>query len=230
MKVAGLQKLSLVDYPGHLATAVFTQGCNFKCGYCQNPALVTYEESFNCSEKEALDFISSRRDKIDGVVITGGEPTCDKDLPGFIEKVRKLSLKIKLDTNGANPALLMELLKKGYINYLAVDIKTSLSKYDLVTNQKGIEKDISESIFLTILSIIPYEFRTTCVPGIVDEDDFKKIGELVKGAQKYCLQQFRPTVTLDKKFHDIKPYTPKEIKTFQKILEDYVKVVEVRGV
>ncbi len=229
MKVAGLQNLSLVDYPGHLAAAIFLQGCNFRCPYCHNPALISPDKKFECTELNILDYITQRKDLLEGVVISGGEPTLHKDLPEFAAKIKGLGLKVKIDTNGTNPGLLEQMLRDRLIDYIALDIKTSLDKYSLVAGGEDVGKVVHKSILLTMLTTVPYEFRTTCVPGIVAEEDFHKIGEVVRGAKKYCLQQFRPSVTLDPAYHDIKPYTKTELEKFLAILEEYVADVEIRG-
>ena len=233
MIIAGLQKLSLVDYPGVVCAVIFTQGCNFRCGYCQNPDLIpsfpTQTQS-DCDEQEVFSFLNQRKGMIEGLVITGGEPTLQKDLPAFIRKVKEIGLKVKLDTNGANPDLLEKLLKEDIIDYAAVDIKTVPSKYSLVSDDKDVAARLTRTLHLLMLAQIPYEFRTTCVPGVVDAHDFEEIGDIVKGAARYCLQQFRADITLDKKFQTIKPYLPAEIKKFKNILSKYVQCVEIRGV
>ena len=230
MKIAGFQKLSLVDYPERLATVVFVQGCNFRCPYCQNPDLVTLKKKFDCSGKEALDYVSIRKDIVEGLVITGGEPTIYDELPNFIKRAKAIGTKVKLDTNGANPAQLKELLKSGLLDYVALDIKTSLSKYNLVTDMKNAPEAVSESIRIVMSSETPYEFRTTCVPGIVDEEDLSAIGELVRGAKKYCLQQFRPIITFESKFQDVKPYSKETLEDFKNILSSFAESVEIRGI
>ena len=230
MKIAGLQTLSLVDFPGCTATAVFLQGCNFRCGYCQNPDLVTCKKDFGYSEKDLFDFLDKRRNMIEGVVVTGGEPTVNGTLPAFIRRIKELGFKVKLDTNGTDPDQLEGLLREYLIDYIAVDIKTSFEKYGLVTDMTEVECSVSESIRIAILSTTPYEFRTTCVPGIVDAEDFRKIGEVVKGAKKYCLQQFRPEVTYDPAFRDIRPYSKNDLENFRGILAEYVEEVGIRGI
>ena len=230
MKIAGLQKLSLVDYPGLLAAIVFVQGCNFHCGYCQNPDLVTAEKQFDCSGKEVLDYLSRRKGMIEGVVVTWGEPEIHAGLTDFIKRLKAKEVKVKLDTNGSNPKQLNELLLAGLLDYVALDIKTSFPKYNLVTDLENVTGLVSESIHGVMRSSIPYEFRTTCVPEIVDEKDIEGIGKFVKGAKKYYLQQFRPAVTFDEKFHNIKPYGRKELEKFQSILSKYVEDAGIRGI
>ena len=230
MILAGLQNLSLVDYPGCLAAVVFTQGCNFCCPYCQNPDLVTCEKKFDLSEKNIFDFLKERRNMLEGVVITGGEPVIHKDLENFVKKIKDLELKVKLDTNGSNPHLIEDLIEKDLVDYLAVDIKTSMAKYGLVTGEKDIARKISSTIRLAMSSGVPYEFRTTCVPGIVSREDFKEIAKLVSGAEKYCLQQFRAQVTYDHDFEKTRPFKKEDLESFAGILAKNVKKIEIRGV
>jgi len=230
MIVAGLQNLSLVDFPGHLAAVVFVQGCNFRCGYCHNPDLVTCGKKFNFSKEKLFELILQRNKMIEGVVITGGEPAVHSDLSDFIRRIKSTGLKVKIDTNGSNPEQLEDLLRARLVDYIAIDIKTSFPKYSLVTDQKNIEKKISRSIRIAMLSMVPYEFRTTCVPGVVDEEDFRLIGDAVKGAKKYCLQQFRPVNTYDKSFQEVNPYDIEKLQRFRDIVSEFVEEVEIRGV
>ena len=229
MIVAGLQKLSLVDYPGHLSAVVFLQGCNFRCGYCQNPALVKLEKAFEVSEEDIFSFLELRKEKLEGVVISGGEPAIHNDLPELIRRISGYGLKVKLDTNGSRPSVIENLLGENLLDYIALDIKTSLPKYHLVTDQKNIIEAMTESVRLTMSSGLPYEFRTTCVPGIVDEEDFRAIGELVDGAERYFLQQFRPDITYDEALCDVKPFGAKKLEVFAARLKSHVKEVGIRG-
>jgi len=229
MKIAGLRNLSLVDFPGQLAATVFVQGCNFRCGYCHNPELIEPGEG-TIGEKEVLDRICRRNKIIEAVVITGGEPTIFPDLGDFARDIKEKGFKVKLDTNGANPYNLEGLFRKWSVDYVALDIKTSLDKYHLVTDNKNIREVILKSIYLIMLSTVPYEMRTTCVPGVVDESDIEKIGEMVKGAKKFCLQQFRPFLTYDKTFNNVMPYPKETLYKFKEILQKYVQDVEIRGV
>lgn len=230
MVIAGLQNLSLVDYPAHLAATIFVQGCNFHCPYCQNPDLVPIHQQFNFSEEDILFLLPKRKDFIEAIVVTGGEPLIHKDLARFAARVKELGLKVKLDTNASKPDELEEMLRLRLLDYVAVDIKTSFEKYNLVSRLKDIKKNVERSIYVTMLATVPYEFRTTCVPGIVDEKDFLAIGELVKGAKKYCLQQFRPSVTYDKSFQKVRPYPEKRLQAFRDILKGFVQEVEIRGI
>ncbi|MBD3295942.1 MAG: anaerobic ribonucleoside-triphosphate reductase activating protein [Candidatus Omnitrophica bacterium] len=231
MIIAGLQNLSLVDFPGHLAAAVFLQGCNFKCGYCQNPDLIKADRTFISPEEEQriFEYLELRRGVIEGVVITGGEPTIHDDLCDLLLHIKEMDLKVKLDTNGSRPAILEKCLKEYLVDYLAVDIKTSPERYHEVSAAGGVENLVRESVMITILSCIPYEFRVTCVPGLVEERDIRKIAELVKGAKKVCLQQFRPVITYDRDYQDIPPHPPRRIEEFAGIMRDYVEDVQIRG-
>jgi len=230
MIIAGLEKLSLVDFPGTVCSIVFTQGCNFRCGYCQNPGLVSCLGNTGPAEEEVLLFLDHRRNMIDGLVITGGEPTIHPDLPEFIDKIREKGLKIKLDTNGAEPDMVEALFMRRKLDYIALDIKTSFDKYHLVTDKKDSRESVLKTIRTVMLSDVPYEFRMTCVPGIVNEEDLENIGEIIKGAKKVCLQQFRPDITLDDKFKEVQPYGKEDLQRFKGILLKYVEHVEIRGV
>jgi len=230
MVIAGLQSLSLVDFPGHLASAVFTQGCNFKCPYCHNPDLIGIGGKTGLSEKNILEQIKSRGKMIEGVVITGGEPTIHDGLLNFARRVKQEDLKVKLDTNGTRPDRLKELLDSGAIDCVALDIKTVFSRYALVTDDAEHAGAVLESARILMSARVPYEFRTTCVPGIVGEEDFRAIGAALQGAEKYCLQQFRAAGVKNEKFRNTSPYTKDDILSFQRILEEHVKKVETRGV
>ncbi len=230
MRIAGLQNLSLIDYPGYIAAVVFVQGCNFRCGYCHNPDLIDIKNGTFFPEEEILEYISSRRDMLEGLVITGGEPCIYEDLPEFIKKAREKGLKVKLDTNGSNPAQLEYMIREKILDYVALDVKTSLRKYSLLTDKTDIADSLSRSVRMLILSTLPYELRTTCVPGIVDEEDFASLKDLIKGSKKCCLQQFRSLKTYDQKFTDIKPYGREKLQKFRDILNEFVEEVEIRGI
>jgi pyruvate formate lyase activating enzyme len=230
MRIAGLQNLSLIDYPGHLAAAVFVQGCNFRCGYCHNPDLIEIKNGTSIPEEEILEYISSRGDMLEGVVITGGEPCIYEDLPEFARKAKGKGFRVKLDTNGSNPAQLEQMIREKLLDYVALDVKTSLEKYPLFTDKADIAEAISESVRTVILSTLPYELRTTCVPGIVDSKDLWALKDLIKGAKKCCLQQFRPSRTYDEKFMDVRPYSKEKLQEFRGILQEFVEEVEIRGI
>ncbi|MBD3379147.1 MAG: anaerobic ribonucleoside-triphosphate reductase activating protein [Candidatus Omnitrophica bacterium] len=230
VNIAGLQNLSLVDYPGHLSAAVFVNGCNFRCGYCQNPDLLGNGFKYSITEQEIFDYIEKRKGQIEGVVVSGGEPTIYRDLPDFISRIKRYGLKVKLDTNGADPEMLEKLFRDHLLDYVAIDIKTGLGKYGMVTDMPYAGSKVSLSIWMTMLSTVDHEFRTTCVPGLVEEEDIREIAETVTGAGKYFLQQFRPYNTLEEEYLRVKPYTKKELENFASIMNVCVENVEIRGV
>lgn len=223
MKIGGLQKLSLIDFPGKTAATIFLIGCNFKCPYCQNPELVDPERIKNqsaISETDFFKFLDERKSFLDGVCITGGEPTIHKDLVDFIKKIKKKGFLIKLDTNGSNPNMLEKLLNAKLLDFIAMDIKVNIPDFNKKIAQKSID--------LIKKSGIDYEFRITVVPTIVEEKDIEEIGKWLKGIKKFALQQFQNKKVLDKSFRKIKPYPDQIFRDFQKILKKYIKDVELR--
>lgn len=231
MIISGLQKTTLIDYPGKMAAIIFTRGCNFRCHYCHNPGLVDPEKYYpEIPESEILDFLEKRRGVLEGVVITGGEPLIHRDIEKFLRKVKNLDYAIKLDTNGTNPELLQDLIDKKLVDYLAMDIKHHLDRYGEVIDIEHDRKNIDRSIKIIMNSGLEYEFRTTILPKFFQLEDFHKIGALIKGAKKYYLQQFRPLMTLDVKFYEEPTFTAIELEAFKKILDTYVDKCEIRGV
>ena len=200
MVIAGFQKLTLLDYPGHLAATVFTVGCSFRCPFCHNPELVnhgTYNIEHGTIEKDFFEFLKKRKGKLEGVCITGGEPAIQPDLVEFIRKIRKLGYKVKLDTNGTRPDILREVISERLVDFIAMDIKNQPKKYEKTINTKFDLNRIKLSIGLIMNSRIPYEFRTTAVPGIHSERDFLAIAKWIKNAQSYWLQRYQETKILD---------------------------------
>jgi pyruvate formate lyase activating enzyme len=228
MKIAGLVRSSLIDYPGGVAAVVFTQGCNFRCGFCHNPDLISLQpqaSSIPLSETDFLDFLEKRIGKLDGVVITGGEPLIQPDIEEFIVKIKALGFAVKLDTNGSNPKKLSTLITNKLIDYIAMDIKGPLAKYADICAYPN-TKVIQRSVKIIIDSGLPYEFRTTVLPAYHEARDFVQIGELIKGASVYTIQGFRPQITLDPVLADAKPFSTEELKKFSDIMTPYVgKVV-----
>jgi len=231
MKIGGLQKLSLVDFPGKIAATVFLIGCNFRCPYCQNPELVNLEKIKKQPQIEMKDFfkfLDERKDFLDGVCITGGEPTINKDLLEFIKKIKKRGFLVKLDTNGSNPEVLKKLLDARLLDFIAMDVKGGVSNYSKVAGKKIDLSKIKKSIDLIKKSEVDYEFRITVAPGLIKRKDIEEIGKWLKGIKKFTLQQFQNQKVLDKSFEKIKPYSEKILKDFQKILKKHIKEVEVR--
>lgn len=240
MIIAGLEKLSLIDYPGNLATVIFTQNCNFRCHFCYNPMLVWPQNSESgrknkkglslIKEKDLFLFLKSRLKKIDGVVISGGEPTIHNDLPQFIRKIKKLNLLVKLDTNGTNPKMLAKLWQEKLIDYVAMDLKAPFEKYELVTGVKINYHFLQKSVKILIENNIPHEFRSTILPIFHQESDIKKMGKIILGAKKWYLQKFKATDNLlNPKFSQEKSFSDKKMRELAKIGSKYVKKCKARG-
>ncbi|MFH0864399.1 MAG: anaerobic ribonucleoside-triphosphate reductase activating protein [Candidatus Gottesmanbacteria bacterium] len=244
MNIRGLQKTTLLDYPGKIAGIIFTSGCNFRCPFCQNPDLVIDNDKLpNIDEEEIFKFLKSRAGKLEGVVITGGEPTIQNDLPEFIAKIKDMKYLVKLDTNGTNPGMVEELIKNGLVDYIAVDYKGPFYKY-----YKYIGKDIGYRVKGTVKKIInilvknemPFELRTTVVPTLHIKEDLIAMAQELNSLYpkpstlnpkfKWFLQNFRPDKCLDSSFEKIKPY-PKSF--YDKVLPELRKFIpktEVRGI
>jgi len=229
MKIGGLQKVSLIDYPGFICATVFLQGCNFKCSYCHNPELVEPRLFQPCiGEKDVLEYLHNRKGKIDAVTISGGEPTIQHELIFFIRKIKKMGFAVKLDTNGSLPQVIDTLLKDNLLDYIAMDIKGPLEKYsDIACVSVDVAK-IIESIQIVLKAEIPHEFRTTIVPSLLSEQDILKTAALISGARRYALQKFIPVKTLSEKFHDEKSISDKELMIMGKHLEKEILSVIVR--
>jgi len=230
MLIGGLQKLSLQDYPDHVSAIVFTLGCNFRCHFCYNPQLVVPQKDYLLiSEDSLFGFLNKRIKKLDSVVITGGEPTLHRDLPEFIKKIKVLGYLVKLDTNGTNPEILQNLINEKLIDYVAMDIKAPLEKYHKVTGVELPLDNIKKSIIIIKDSGLPYEFRSTIMPEFHSEEDIIKMGELIKGTDKWYLQKFQPLTDLvDKKFSQQKAYTDVQMRVLSKIGSKYVKYCGAR--
>lgn len=197
MKIGGFQKFSLIDYPGKIAAVIFTQGCNFRCPYCHNPELVLpelFEKEIPLNE--IMEFLKFRKEKLDGVVVTGGEPTLQADLSEVLRDIKNLGYSIKLDTNGTNPEVIKELIDKKLIDYIAMDIKAPFEKYDELS---GIESDINkikQSIRVIMISGIDYEFRTTVVKYLLTEKDVELLKSEFSNAKRYVLKDFNPAAKI----------------------------------
>ena len=233
MIVGGLQKNTLIDFPGKIAATIFTSGCNFFCPWCYSSELVVPEKIKKhprIPEDEILDFLKSRQGLLEGVVICGGEPTMQKDLPDFIRKVKDIGFAVKLDTNGSNPAMLRKLIDEKLIDYSAMDIKTSKENYVKALNGKVKLADVEESVNILKQGKIGYEFRTTVVPTVHNKEDFASIAKWIGGPDvKYYLQKFWPEKTIDPEFEKIKSYPDTWFSEVQKEISPYFKVCEIRG-
>jgi pyruvate formate lyase activating enzyme len=224
LKFSGLQKTSLLDFPDHIASVLFTPGCNLRCPYCHNYKIAVDPQPPFLQEGAALQILESRKKYVDSVVITGGEPCMHKEMPKFLAKLKERGFIVKLDTNGCFPDTLQECLP--YVDYVAMDIKTSPEKYKLLGAPDTTALKRSVEILKT--GKVPYEFRTTVVPEIVNVEDIPAIGELVRGAKVYALQQFVAEDILEKGFKSLKPYAPETIQGFAETLKKYVENVVLR--
>ncbi len=191
MNIGGMQKLSLCDYPGTPAIVIFLQGCNFDCPFCHNRKLLPYKSQCEClKETDIFDYLKKRQDKIPGVVISGGEPTVQKNLQGFIREMKSLGYKTKLDTNGSNPEDICNLLSHELLDYVAMDIKAPWQKYDLLAGRKIEENAIRDSITCIAASGIPHHFRTTFYPAMLSEEDLVDIKAFLPKSSQHVVQQF----------------------------------------
>jgi pyruvate formate lyase activating enzyme len=231
MQIKGLVKTSIVDYPGKVATVVFVGGCNFRCPYCYNTDLVLRPESLpDIDVREVLRLLAERQGFVDGVVITGGEPTLQADLADFLGEVKASGLAVKLDTNGYHPHSLQRLLQGGLLDYVAMDVKGPLGKYSLVAGRRVDAKRIEDSIRLVLLSEVEHEFRTTVVPGMVGVEDVDAIAQSIAGARRYFLQQFRPSSTLAPQFTTRDPYPATVLEEMADAARRWVANVTIRGI
>ncbi len=231
LDLKGIHTTSLIDWPGKISSVVFLAKCNFRCPFCHNPDLIEgYQKIPNIKIDNLFEILESKRKWIDGVCITGGEPTLYSDLPEFIAEIKERDFEVKLDTNGTNPEMIYDLIKKRLIDYIAMDIKNIPSKYAEVTASQVLVYKIKKSVEIIKKGEIDYEFRTTVVPDLHSKEDIKKIGQWLKGSKRYFIQQFRPLNTLDPKFLKKRSFLASELKELKKEVEGYFKNCEIRGV
>lgn len=238
MLIGGLQKFSLIDYPGKISAVVFLIGCNFRCGFCHNPELVNpqlIKKQPKISPEEILEFLLFRRGKLEGVCITGAEPMIQKDLPNFVSKIKKMGFSIKADTNATNPKMVKKLIHEKLVDYFAVDVKNSPQKYKKTVRAEVKLEDIEESLKLIAASSVLLELRTTVVPGLIETQDFVRIKswleelDILDRISLYAIQQFRSIKTLNKDFRNIKPYSENQLKEMARVFTNSVKT-EIRGI
>lgn len=229
MIIGGWQKFSLLDYPGKISAIIFTRGCNFRCPYCHNPELVLpaqFQQEISLSK--IYDFLTARRNKLDAVCITGGEPTLHYDLLEMISQIKKLGFLVKLDTNGTNPQMLKQIIRDKLVNYFAMDIKAPLSDYSRITGQATPVAILQKSIGLIINSGVDHEFRTTIVKELLTFDDLREIAKTIKGANNYFLQQFTASKLVDQKLQTATTYQQDTLASLAKELSFYVKNCQIR--
>ena len=242
MIIHGLNKTTLLDYPEHLACTIFTGHCNFRCPFCQNGEIVLCPDTEPViSEAEFFEFLESRKKRLEGVAITGGEPTVNADLVDFIRKIKDFGLEVKLDSNGTNPKILANLIDESLVDYIAMDIKTSREKYPEACGLIKMDlAPIEESVNLLMSSNISYEFRTTVCRELHTEAEFRQIAEWIKGCSNYYLQSYRDADTIladmmDDKFKAAFPctfsaYKPEELKVFCEMLNGLGVNTHLRGI
>lgn len=229
MRIGGYEKLSTVDYPGEMACSIFLVGCNFNCGYCHNPSLISGNGEYIAKE-EVMEYLIKRKDMLDAVCISGGEPTCNPELKDFIKEIKELGYKVKLDTNGTHPEVVEELLKENLLDYIAMDIKASPKKYSQIVGRKVNMDSIYKSIDLIKNSGIKYEFRTTYLP-VLDKSDINEIATtMVKKNSKYFLQQFRNKVTNDEAYHNFVPHQSAYVLSTAAMVKDTIGMCGIRGI
>ena len=232
MKISGIQKLTLLDYPGKVACTLFTAGCNFRCPFCHNAMLVLPEqiEDANLGEDEILSFLKKRQGVLDGVAITGGEPLLHRDMPELLGKIKALGYKIKLDTNGSNPELLRSIIENRLVDRVAMDIKNAPEAYGETVGVTGLDlAPIEKSKDMLLRGDIDYEFRTTVVKGIHTEESLIGAAKWIAGAKEYYLQQFKDSGNLILP-EGLEAYDEKEMHALADAVREYVPAVQVRGV
>ena len=228
--IKGLEKFAPRDFPGYLTSTVFVGGCNFRCPYCHNSDLVLRPDSLPTFPMDFfLGFLESRKDWIEAVCVTGGEPLLHDDLEVLLRLIKERDLLVKVDTNGAFPARLESLIQNKLVDFLAMDVKAPFEKYSEVTGTRANLSDIQDSISLIMRSELPYLFRTTVVPGLVGSEDIQEISRLLKGARLFQIQQFVPKNTLDKTFESKRPFSVEDVKSFAELAKPYFTEVRIEG-
>lgn len=231
MIIGGFQRFSLIDYPNKICAIVFTQGCNFRCPYCHNPELISPEQNRDArglSSKHILSFLEQRTGKLDAVTVTGGEPLLQPDLGSFIKQLKGLGYSVKLDTNGSLPLELERLIEARSIDYIAMDIKSSLNNYERVSRATIDTGTITASIRMIMDSGLDYEFRTTVVKSLLEKADFYAIGRMIQGARLYVLQRFVPSKHLENELSNAPDYSDEELDSLKGIMEGFVKRCMIR--
>ena len=231
IQIGGLQKVTLIDFPGRLACTVFLTGCNFRCPFCYASELVLPEKIKNqpkISEKELFKFLKERKKLIDGVVLCGGEPTMSRELIPLIKKIKKMGFFVKLDTNGSDPKILKKLIDEKLIDYVAMDVKVPQEKYKKIFGKRVKIEDVEESIKTLKEGKIGYEFRSTIIPGVHNKEDIIKMANWIRGAKAYYLQQFRREKTINPKFEKVKPYSREFLLEVKRVISPLFEICQLR--
>ena len=230
MKIGGLQKTSLLDYPGKISAIIWTVGCNFKCPFCYNPQLVKGEVEL-IDENKIFSFLKKRKNLLEAVSITGGEPLLQQDIVGFTEKLKKMGYLVKIDTNGTFPDRLEKLLDEKLVDYVSMDVKAPLEKYNELTGVKVNVSKIKKSIEIIKNQASDYEFKTTIIPSFLSKEDIVKIAELLKNSKRYYLQQFKnDTPLISEDLRQIKPYPREYLEGIIEQIKSFFKQCKLRGI
>ena len=230
MRLGGLQKMTLLDFPGRVACTVFTVGCNLRCPFCHNSSLVLTSELPELSLEEFFAFLRKRQGLLDGVAVTGGEPLLHPELPGFLEQIRALGYAVKLDTNGCFPERLQAVLEAGLADYVAMDVKNSREKYEQTAGVAGILPRVEESVALLRAGKTPFEFRTTLVDELHEPADFTAIGQLIAGTERYFIQGFVDSGDILGGSECFHAASPEKAKACLAAVRQYVPEAQLRGV
>ncbi|MBM3257690.1 MAG: anaerobic ribonucleoside-triphosphate reductase activating protein [Candidatus Nealsonbacteria bacterium] len=231
IEIGGLQKTTLIDFPGRIAATVFLIGCNFRCPFCYSAELVLPEKMKlqpRISKKDFFDFLKKRKGLLEGVVICGGEPTVNDDLPDFIKRIKKLGYAVKLDTNGSNPKMIKKLIDEHLVDYVAMDIKAPFEKYDRAAGIKVKLDNIKESIETIKNSVLDYEFRMTVIPSLHKKEDVIRVAREIGRTKKFFLQNFRPEKTIDPELEKTKPYPKDFLLVIKEEISDFFDTCQVR--
>jgi len=233
MLISGVQKITLLDFPDHTSCIVFTAGCNYRCGYCHNPEFVLPEKLLEMKEnfipeEVFFHFLEQRIGKLDGVVVSGGEPTMMPDLVPFLKKIKHMGFLVKLDTNGNSPAVLEKIFQENCVDYVAMDVKTSLREYKKLVGERADESKLAQSIEMIKKYASDYEFRSTLIQEVHTPEIIDAMAELFQGAKKLYLQQFRPGHVLNPLFESFHPFSESEMKDIAHKFSLSVKEVEIR--
>jgi len=230
MKIKGFVETSMVDWDGKISAVVFTPGCNFRCPFCQNRELVLNPDNFeDIPEKHIFSYLEEHKDFVDGVCITGGEPTLQPDLGEFCRKLHDAGVLAKLDTNGASPEVLQKLVDEKLVDYVSLDIKGPFGNYKKFVGVDFEVEKVKQSVQILLDSTIDYEFRTTVVPTLHTEKTIEKTAEQIKGAKLYVLQKFRPVHCLDEKFNSLKTQTDEKMEKLAGVARKQLRNVKWRG-
>ena len=228
MIIKGLQETTLIDYPDKVACSIFTFGCNFRCGFCHNPELIIDDGRPGIKKEKIIKFLEERKNFLDAVCITGGEPTININLPDFISDIKSLGYLVKLDTNGSNPEMIEELIDRNLVDYIAMDIKGPIELYDEIAGVRVDKEKIKKSVEIIKKKMKNYEFRITLVPGLFEEEHVDMMGRWLGSVKLFYIQNFGNEKNLDKKFNNVRPFKKEELEKFCELFKEYFENCKIR--